>query len=276
MPESVVDRCTKAHEYMFLLTKSPRYFYDAEAIREKLAYPDETRRPLGSKGAWQMDGREQRENGGGLPYDGYPSARNKRSVWTVATAPYAQAHFATYPPDLIKPCILAGTSARGCCARCGAPWERLTEQGAITAKGGKSHRYFNARLDDRELKENDHSMKAHETKTLGWQPTCPHDGKTNSAYKEGSNAHRIALLRQAARERGGEYASSKQTIGWNESCDCSEAPIPCTVLDPFAGSGTTGAVALELGRKAILIELNPAYIKLIEERCEVTLGLALA
>ena len=57
----------------------------------------------------------------------YNGGRNKRSVWTVATAPYPEAHFATYPPDLIKPCIMAGTSAKGCCAKCGAPWERVVE-----------------------------------------------------------------------------------------------------------------------------------------------------
>lgn len=80
-----------------------------------------------------------------------------------------------------------------------------------------------------------------------------------------------------------------KTVGWNPGCECYDwlcderlsselrkKPVPCTVLDPFAGSGTTGQVALELGRKAVLIELNPAYVKLIEERCNVTPGLALA
>ncbi len=129
MPESVTDRPTRSHEYLFLLTKSERYHYDHEAIKEPMA------------------------GGDGL--------RNKRDVWTMPTASYSDAHFATYPPDLIKPCILAG---------------------------------------------------------------CPVGG---------------------------------------------------TVLDPFGGSGTTGMVALELGRKAILIELNPEYAKLAEGRCFVTPGLAI-
>lgn len=119
MPESVTDRPTRAHEYIFLLTKSARYWYDAAAIRD-----------IGADG----------------------EKKNKRTVWTVAPAQYPRAHFATYPPELIKPCILAG---------------------------------------------------------------CPQGG---------------------------------------------------TVLDPFAGSGTTLATAIELGRNAIGIELNPSYAELIQER----------
>jgi len=109
MPEGVQDRCTKSHEYVFLLSKSPKYYYNKDAISEPLKYPKENRRPLGSKGAWELDGREQRENGGGLSYEGYPSTRNKRSVWNVSVRSYKGAHFATFPPDLIEPCILAGS-----------------------------------------------------------------------------------------------------------------------------------------------------------------------
>jgi len=111
MPESVEDRCTKSHEYIFLLTKSPKYYYDKDAISEPLVYPNERRRPLGSKGAWKVDGREQGENGGGKPYDGYPTRKNKRSVWNVTVKPFRGAHFATYPKELIEPCILAGSKA---------------------------------------------------------------------------------------------------------------------------------------------------------------------
>ena len=128
MPESVTDRPTKSHEYIFLLTKSARYYYDAEAVAEPSAYPNDKRRPLGSKGAWQMDGREQRENGGGVAYEHDTTTRNKRSVWTVTTKPFKGAHFATFPPKLIEPCILAGTSAKGCCPKCGAGWERVTNR----------------------------------------------------------------------------------------------------------------------------------------------------
>lgn len=113
MPESVEDRCTKAHEYIFLLSKKPKYYYDKDAISEPLAYPNEKRRPIGSKGAWEIDGRERGENGGGKPYDGYPTRKNKRSVWTVNAKGYKGAHFATFPSELIRPCILAGCSKGG-------------------------------------------------------------------------------------------------------------------------------------------------------------------
>jgi DNA modification methylase len=113
MPESVTDRCTKAHEYIFLLSKSAKYYYDHNSIKQPQKYPNDKRRPVGSKGAWQMDGREQRENGGGKPYDHDTTMSNKRSVWTVTTKPYKGAHFATFPPDLIRPCILAGCPVGG-------------------------------------------------------------------------------------------------------------------------------------------------------------------
>ena len=153
MPESVTDRCTKAHEYIFLLSKSPKYFYDAEAIKEKSLHPGVVSVQTGK-------GSKMRSMNGIVPQHNIIAGetRNKRSVWEVTTKPYSGAHFATFPPDLIKPCIMAG---------------------------------------------------------------CPTGG---------------------------------------------------TVLDPFGGSGTTGMVALELGRSAELIELNPDYVEIIEGRTHVTPG----
>lgn len=119
MPESCTDRCTKAHEYIFLLTKAERYYFDAAAIAETSITTD-PRRPYTSEGAKQLDGRDEWKSG--QPRDGTDfTTRNKRSVWRVATAPYSEAHFATFPPALIEPCILAGCPAK-CCAKCGAPW----------------------------------------------------------------------------------------------------------------------------------------------------------
>lgn len=102
MPESVRDRCTKAHEYVFLLSKSERYFYDHEAVRE----PEVCGRVRGP--ALHRDAVSTNGNGGlaRRESDGF---RNRRSVWTVATRPYKGAHFATFPPALIEPCILAGS-----------------------------------------------------------------------------------------------------------------------------------------------------------------------
>ena len=143
MPESVTDRCTKAHEYLFLMTKGERYHYDAEAIKEASITKD-PRRPYTSEGAWHLDGRPAEQRHGGKPrtagnkshkyVEAYEASdteehrtkaglmkvadvpwtfRNKRSVWTIATAPYPDAHFATFPPDLVEPCILAGCPAGG-------------------------------------------------------------------------------------------------------------------------------------------------------------------
>lgn len=103
MPESVRDRCTKAHEYVFLMSKSERYFFDSEAIKEKSS--GLTGGKFGSGGA-EVGRLRQDADRPRPPDDG---TRNKRSVWTVATQPYDGAHFATYPPALIEPCILAGS-----------------------------------------------------------------------------------------------------------------------------------------------------------------------
>ena len=114
MPESVRDRCTKAHEYIFLLSKSERYFFDSEAMKE-----DAIGGQTGKAASFKRDGskREQKIPGQGygthrpdredVAYNG--AKRNRRSVWTVATRPYKGAHFATFPPELIEPCILAGS-----------------------------------------------------------------------------------------------------------------------------------------------------------------------
>lgn len=112
MPESVRDRCTKAHEYIFMLTKAQRYFYDADAIREPFStdcrenYPERARiTGRGTQAAADARGNDRDKSGGFPPRN---EGRNKRSVWTVTTEPFREAHFATFPPALIEPCILAG------------------------------------------------------------------------------------------------------------------------------------------------------------------------
>lgn len=111
MPESVRDRCTKAHEYIFLLSKSERYYFDSDAIKEPATNAGK-RVSLGDKSfsKGQAKGVGVDPSGNGLKdfYD-VPETRNRRSVWTVTTKPYKGAHFATFPPDLIEPCILAGS-----------------------------------------------------------------------------------------------------------------------------------------------------------------------
>lgn len=186
MPESVTDRPTRSHEYIFLLSKSAQYYYDAEAIKEPgvsgadghggaasrasrqkadaKCFPAERRNGMRHE---KQRGHSRRHNGFNDRWDlmehheQCSGMRNKRDVWMVAPANYDDAHFATFPPDLIKPCVLAGTKAGD------------------------------------------------------------------------------------------------------------------VVLDPFFGSGTTGLVAIENGRRCIGIELNPGYVAMAKVRCETTVGLAL-
>jgi len=109
MPESVTDRCTKTHEYIFLLTKNNKYYYDNEAIKEKGVIAGGTKAAKGSQERFDMNGVNSRPP----EYKTYSGMRNKRSVWTVTTKPFRGAHFAVFPPDLIEPCVLAGTLAGG-------------------------------------------------------------------------------------------------------------------------------------------------------------------
>jgi DNA modification methylase len=229
MPESVTDRPTKSHEYIFLLTKSPRYYYDAEAVKEPIA--ESTVRIHSSDGVnARGTGADWKQYHVGNGHSGLVNGnlrdgqRNKRSVWTVATAPFSGAHFATFPPKLIEPCILAGTSEYGACT-CGAPWERVVERTPAEVLSKASEYGYGAGRNDGGRS----GLVGAESKTLGWVPTCT-----------------------CGTESGIELADIKKQ--------------PCTVLDPFAGAGTTGLVARRLGRSFIGIELNPEYLNMAENR----------
>lgn len=179
MPESVTDRPTKSHEYIFLLSKSERYYYDQAAIKEPYTESSLERyeySAIGKSGKTSGPNYVIKSNESinalgvtrstaalkSHEHNVHPNGRNKRTVWTITTQPYSGAHFATFPPELIKPCILAG------------------------------------------------------------------------------------------------------------------APLGGVVLDPFAGSGTTAKVSIELGRKAIAIEPKAEYVEMIKKRCQTTIGLPLA
>ena len=124
MPESVTDRPTSAHEQVFLLTKSARYFYDAEGVREAAEYGYRNQ----PKDTWDRTGVAARKVNGATKGANPEAGRNLRNVWNIATAPFPEAHFATFPPALVEPCIKAGTSERGVCGECGAPWVREIER----------------------------------------------------------------------------------------------------------------------------------------------------
>ena len=149
MPESVTDRPTRSHEQVFLLTKNERYFYDHEAVKEKGVYPDGTR---AAKGSGTREGNRRappKQAGHGRRHEGfnercfapdedgyatYDGKRNLRTVWAIGVEAFSEAHFATFAPDLVDPCLRAGTSQEGACASCGAPWERIVEYAPMPAE----------------------------------------------------------------------------------------------------------------------------------------------
>ncbi len=235
MPESVTDRCTKSHEYIFLLTKSAKYFYDAEAIKEPQEEYERNRRlreksqGLNSTYSIAAEGKtgQSPQSGTGAVKNvqrrhelAEAGTRNKRSVWNVATHPFPEAHFATFPPKLIEPCILAGTSEGGCCAICGEPWRRAVEKEFVPQPDIKN------------------------PKKLIRDPSALDASSSWGGSKRGSN--------------------DTKTTGWIRPCKCDsyhEGPLPCVILDPFGGSMTTAIVAYKHGRKFVMIELSETYIK---------------
>lgn len=214
IPESVTDRPTTAHEYVFLFSRSPRYYYDPEAIREPATWGNHPRSVLD-------DGRppDARPPGStpqhGLRRTAGPEAgRNKRSVWTIHTQPCPVEHAASFPEALVEPMILAGTSAKGACAACGAPWRRVREPDT----GGTKGRDWNEKRD-----------------------------------VDGGFVHAPSSASMIGYQRG-------RTVGWEPTCRCgSPERVPCVVLDPFAGTATSGVVANRHGRRFLGIELNPDY-----------------
>lgn len=226
MPESVNDRCTKAHEQIWMLTKKPKYFWDEIAMQEPGVWP------AGTKGARGSAKRQAIEGVNARPpeYKVYNGMRNKRSVWTVTTKPFADAHFATFPPDLIEPAILASTSRRGCCFACGAPWQRIVGRPAPSPEvaGSELDRFgdgshgVHRKVGSAYQKWLDDNPK----QTLGWEPTCNCDNE----------------------------------IPFDFDLD------PCRVLDPFGGAGTVGLVAMRHGLDATLCELNPDYVAMAKRR----------
>jgi DNA modification methylase len=226
MPESFTDRPTDAYEYIIMLTKSERYFWDADAVSQPATHAGKFVQTNGNEG---MDGGYD----GHRTRDGFrrgvtvAQKRNLRNVWNFPTQPYAGAHFATFPEELPRRCILTATSARGACLQCGAPWERV-----VRASGGTIGESWHDHSDD--------IGRGHRDETGG--------KSTDGTYR-------------------------RDSIGWKPTCLCpgQRGKVgPCVVLDPFAGSGTTGRVALELRRRAILCDLaygeNDDYRKLALER----------
>ena len=227
MPESVSDRPTSAHEMIFLLVKQPRYFYDAEAVRQPSLDPTDNRAARSTVSQKRMP--SEKVNGIRPNDKTYPTA-NLRDVWTIPTQGRPDAHFASFPDEVPKRCILAGTSEHGVCADCGAPWVRQVEKELQTG-----------------------NRKPNQTTRV--KDADPND---------------MGAARDRAGHIGGGSYYETQTVGWQPTCDCGAATVPATVLDPFIGRGTTAIVAQRLGRRAIGVDLNPDYLALARKNLEAT------
>ncbi len=244
MPEPVKDRCTKSHEYLFMFAKQEKYYYDNQAIKEPIGEAMLNMISKGSQG--EHDESHYKHNKGSSKgntrqtpnrmmssqetLDSISSGRNKRSVWTVSPKPYKGAHFAVFPPELIEPCILAGTSAKGCCSKCGLGWVREMQN-----SGGPN---TEARITE-VMERTGLNRKAASSYSV-----------SGSAWKKHKRENPDIML------------------GWKPTCECDAEVVPAVVLDPFGGSGTTAGVAVKHGRNAILCELNEEYAALIPSRVE--------
>ena len=224
MPESVTDRPTSATEKLFLLTKSARYFYDSDAVREaylpqsvvRSQYASQHTGPRKTLHFPEHSDKRDPSAPDGIPCN--PHGRNLRNWWEYVSTPFPDAHFATFSPELPKRCILAGTSERGACAKCGAPWERMTDREFVP--------------------QQDVSRERGVRGAAGQKPMDASNGL--EGFPRGTTTH--------------------TTIGWRPACACNAPTVPCVVLDPFGGSMTTVAVAEGLGRRGIGMDLKPEYL----------------
>lgn len=227
MPESVDDRPTSSHEYIFMLAQRPDYFYDSEAVKEPISEAMAAAIARGPRPdrQYQHDAHNRGGKRSGNRAFSDPDSlarislgRNRRSVWNIPTVSYPGAHYATFPPKLVEPMIMAATSEKGYCVECGAPHIRKVARTQI-----------------------DH-----------------HTTSANGKTMDGPYAAQAAV-------RNGAYVDT-ETVGWEQTCGHDAGVEPGIVMDPFAGSGTVGMVAQALRRRAILIDLNPEYLKLCLSR----------
>lgn len=225
MPAPVYGPCRLAHEYLFVFSKSKKWFYDADAIREEGSTdPVEIRNRVANISSYEKERGADAGSGTlsagrvlGYEFKGEPygsGTRNKPSVWKIAKSGYPGKHYATFPVELVRPCVLAGTSEKGACAECYAPYRRLVDKTQL---------------------ERDRPNEL--TKRVGEEGTgnyCPNT---------------VAGVRI-------------KTIGWEPTCECGDVGVvPCTVLDPFIGSGTSCDVSIELGRHSVGIDLSEKYLR---------------
>lgn len=257
MPGSQQDRCTTAYEFIFQLTKRPRYFFDIEAIKEPTKPKTFTANTVPVKDSAEPMGndfgqnwnRDIAKNGGRYhPVTSTPrnvwdlkwteddlpvllAYMNQRhdgeDVWTMASGGFKESHFATFPIELPLRCIKASTPSKGCCSACGAPWQRITERTAL--KRERPNELTKRTGEDGTGNHCANTVAGVEARTVGWEPTCECG-------------------------RGGQTTFSELPV------------VPCRVLDPFNGAGTTAVAARRLGVDYVGCELNEEYIDMSYRR----------
>lgn len=263
MPESVFSRPSNTHENVFLLTKSASYFYDAEAVRTPTKDPGRTGHVFGGKdrapdlAAGGVNGHTVRKTGNAYVASSSSSLRSvwaddaadkfldalwveflefaaerlslMGDVWKISNEPFPERHFAVFSTKLVERCVRAGTSEKGCCPKCGAPWERTVTKGEPDL--------------------------AHRAACGGVGPEGTYEGESTKAHEDDG-------VQDASAVKARILEGLRNRIStWAPGCACPEAadPIPCLVMDPFGGSGRSAKVAVALGRDALVIELVPEY-----------------
>lgn len=235
MPESVKSRWNNSHEYVLMFTLSKDYFFDYIAVQEDSAYPPGTRESK-KKGSFNS---KYKNNDSARPGDEsfrfISEKRNHRSVFTTEKNQTTLEHCAVFPPGLIEPLIKSATSEKGCCSKCLTPIKRKVE---VVGK------------------EITQAMKVAGCDSTGFYEGDPTKDFYQAKAQNPADSKRSIL----------NSMSKVKKSTWVAGCSCGAEAIPCTVLDPFAGSGTTLLVAKKLGVSAIGIELNLEYKKMIETR----------
>jgi DNA modification methylase len=272
MPESCQNRCTKSHEYMFQFVKQEDYFCDMMAVKETSVTnphnPGNKKRDAGEncqsfdnsskwqdpkrvwgngqskkRDVWSVDDEQAllqwiAQNHPDQLVEFLEQRENKLDVWNVATHPYSGVHYATFPPKLIEPCILAGTGEKGCCTNCGKCWVRTVRRYGYTKTVGESDvKRRRTLLPNRNGIDSTLDSGIAKTETIGWKPQC----SCSNCGKCGKP--------------------------WSHACGCGvefkhPETRPCVVFDPFLGSGTAAEVSLLHGRHCWGVELSEEYLKM--------------
>ena len=295
MPSSVKDKPASSIEHVFVLSKARKYFYDYVGVLQKSSESyNNDKRPRGilrqrvnKNSKYPDEGQfKKQDNVGNNPYTGFNEryaakvaaegvlpTRNFRDsdlffrTWqgllhnedgepmalVVNPRGYKGAHFACFPLTLIEPMIVASTSEKGCCPSCGAQWERIVKKESYiyrptTGSGNQKTDQF-PEASGGLAGTGGHVATDYET--VGWEPGC-------KCYSEAVDAKNMDSIKAYLAEHPEEEPLWKMLS--------ENVAIPCKVLDPFGGSGATGAAAKNLGRDSIIIELKAEYCDLAHER----------